>query len=302
MSPSNKTAKRQTPFAGALDSQEDRRRFPRYPCRFRLRMLRPNGEVEQAIARDLSATGIRLYTQTPLQSGDRLPIILRVFDGYKKQHHDIYALTNVAYCVYDHAESCFRLGLHITQFSGDGEALFAQTVERLANPWVLVKDPYQNETSFRLRKKINLRLGAQMPLIAWTERVSHSTLGIKGERTIDHQGEFQIDVPIMLPNEGIIQSVDAKARVYDTIHGADGSVTTTLKILSFDGEGRRLFHEELRQRFGIDPPTDAHAPVPASMLEPIGPWDHPKDHPKESIAEEQRRVSDDDFLPPLEDE
>lgn len=298
MNPNDKKAKQQAPFAGTLDSRDDRRRYPRYPCRFRLRMLRPNGEVEQAIARDLSATGIRLYTQTPLQSGDRIPIILRVFDGYKKQHEDIYALTNVAYCVYDHAESCFRLGLQIVQFSGAGAAAFAQTVDRLANPWVLVKDPYQNETSFRLRKKINLRLDAQAPLIAWTERVSHNTLGINSDRPINHKGEFHIDVPVMLPNEGIIQTVDANARVYDTIHGTDGSVTTTLKILSFDGEGRRLFHEELRQRFGIDPPTDRPAPATASMLEPIGPWEHPK----ESKAEEQRRVSDDDFLPPLEDE
>ena len=258
-----------------LEQLDDRRIKPRYTCRLRVRMLLPSGQLETTLTRDLSSDGIRVHTDQPIQPGTQLPLILTLFDPVSRNRDDIYLRTLVAYCIHDSTEINFRLGLQILEFAGQGKKKFSEAVDRLANPWAPLhyEDPVLREHSFPLHRRVQLTFGDQPDVSVWTERVSHSTLAISLDKPYQDNLKMDIGMPVILPHTGVIKTINAKAMVAAVRLASGGNISTTLKILNFDQNGKDLFHEELRQRFGAEPPETAKPARAASMLEPIGPWD-----------------------------
>lgn len=235
---------------------EERRQSPRYPCQARIGVIYPDGNTELLWAHDISEQGISIHADHAVPLDLRLRIVIFSYNAELRKQVQIIAQARVCYCVFDSAESDFRIGLHLESFENPrSEAYFRAELQRLAQT---ISAPEENRepllvtekpTSFPLHRRIKLALNDGRILPGWTEEVSLDNMRASFSLRLPINSVHGINMPIILPTVHEIQAVRAKARITDVVFRPMGSFATNFHVFDYEGNGRELLKEELRQRF-----------------------------------------------------
>lgn len=235
---------------------DDRRQHQRFRCKLRTGVLFPDGHTELLWAEDISSLGLSIHADKPQRVGERLRVLVFMFNHVRGKEVQAEIVTRVASCVLDSRTQDFRLGLSIDEFIGEAKSLFQTQIDYLAAPLATETHVQYSEhrtqprhAAFPLHRRIKLALADGGNLTGWTEDVTPRNMRIALAQKLEQHSIHRLNIPVVLAGEPDIFSVQAKARVEGVVFRPMGAFATHFSVFDYQADGLTLLRKELRERF-----------------------------------------------------